>query len=172
MHNFLTKHRSLVAILSASLWISGCGGGGSSTNLPPQLDGVADREISANTTAPAIQLSATDRSAVLNYTAVSSAPDVIADAGLVLSVSGRTASLSITPNEAALGSADVTITVTDPGGLSDQITFAVTVVAQEVSLRQFVRDAFVAAENASPLDLNSREFADDAAAGDFSDLLN
>ena len=153
--------------------LAGCGGGSSSANQAPALAPIADVTISANIAAPGITLSAMDGSRNLSFSATSANPDVIADGGLVLSTSGRTASLVITPLADQLGQAAITVSVTDPGGLTDQATFTVTVEPQAgVSLRQFVRSTFADAPTAVPRNVNSRRFEDDAVNDDFSDLVN
>ncbi len=162
--------RNAVFAASLSLLLAACGGGGSS-NRAPQLDGIADVDISANQASAAISVSVTDRGAV-TLTATSDNPAVIGDDGIAISGSGTNFSLVLTPVSAALGSANITVTATDPGGLRDQTQFQVTVNRQQVSFQTFVRDVFADGANAAPRDINSRVFDADAQNDDFADLLN
>ena len=103
--------------------------------------------------------------------ASSSDQAVLPDAGLMFSGGIEQLRLTITPAPNTLGTATVTVLATDEDGMTGQASFAVTVVQQQVSFRQFVRDSFADAETAMPRNINSRQFDDDAAGDDFADLL-
>lgn len=162
----------IVYILVAVGALAACGGD-SRSNRAPVLQQPSDVSISANVAADAIVLTATDRSETLAFSAASDNQAVVAASGLVLTPGGRSASLVVTPVADALGVAVISVTVSDPSGLTDQATFTVTVEPQTgVSFRNFVGATFADAETAAPRDINSRQFADDAAAGDFDVLLD
>ena len=161
--------RSISAALLI-LVLSACGGN-SSPNRPPQLASIADASIEANVSSYAISITASDRSDNLTFTVSSSDQNVIADAGLALTSSGRSASLIISPVADTLGTATVSVTATDPGGLSDTVLFQITVVPQEgVSFNEFTRAVFADPANAVPRDINSRRFDDTPT--NFDDLVN
>ena len=162
--------QQITMLASLSLMIAACGGGGSS-NRAPQLGDIADVEISANVASDTIGVSVTDRGPVtLNVT--SDNPDVIANDGIDVNGAGANFSLVLTPVPAVIGSATITVTATDEGGLQDQTNFQVTVVQQQVSFQTFVRDVFADDLNQAPRDINSRTFDADAQNDDFADLLN
>lgn len=160
-----------VLVLSIAGIVSACGGGGSSTNRAPQLGAIADQQISANVASDAIPVTVTDRG-IVRISAASDNPAVIADTGIAVSGSGADFTLVVTPVAGALGSATLTVTATDRGGLTDQTQFQVTVNQQQVSFRNFARDTFADDANDEPRDINSRTFDADALNDDFSDLLN
>ncbi len=164
-----TKHAALA--VSFSLLLAACGGGGGSTNRAPQLNPVADVEISANEASAPIAVSVTDRGSV-TLSASSDNPAVIDAGGITVNGSGSAFSLVLTPITAALGTANITLIATDAGGLTDQTQFQVTVNQQPVSYQGFVRAVFADDVNQSPRDINSRSFDADAQNDDFADLLN
>ncbi|MEM7078703.1 MAG: hypothetical protein AAF513_08755 [Pseudomonadota bacterium] len=162
--------KSVCALLCLSLLTTACGGGGSS-NRAPQISSIDDVTISANEASAAISVDVVDRGAV-SLTASSGDPGVISDAGIVVSGTGPTFSLVLTPMPDTLGNATITVVATDRGGLSDQTQFVVSVMPQQVSYRGFVRDVFADESNQPPRDVNSRVFDADAQDDDFADLLD
>lgn len=162
----------LCFIACVLLGLAACGGG-SRGNTAPVISGLADVTISANQTAMPVTFTVTDDedAAAVSLAAASSNADLLPNAGLRLGVGGGDRSLTITPVAGRLGSATVTVTATDAGGLQDTATFDVTVVAQDVSFTTFFRNAFAQDERTLPQDVNSRNFQADAGEGDFDDLL-
>ncbi|MEM9620024.1 MAG: Ig-like domain-containing protein [Pseudomonadota bacterium] len=166
----MTSKKRLVCTVLVSLLVTACGSGGSS-NRPPVLSDIADIEISANETSAAVAVSVADRDAV-TVVAVSDNIDVVPADGIVVNGAGTEFSLLLTPAAGALGNTTITITATDPGGLTDETQFLVNVVQQQVAFENFVRDVFNNDPSGSPRDINSRTFTNDALNDDFSDLLN
>lgn len=170
----MTRYQTIgLVFLIGAAGLAGCGGGGESVNGVPQLSVIADAVISANETAAPIVFTVNDddNTDALTLTASSSDQQVIADQGLEIVGSGTSRTLLVTPVAGALGSATVSIMARDPGGRVGRSAFAVEVVTQSVSLREFVRDVFHDAPNDRPRDINSRSFIDDVSADEFQDLL-
>ena len=70
-----------------------------------------------------------------------------------------------------MGSAQITLTVTDEAGLADSTDFLVTVSLAQVSVSDFVRTAFQQPADAQPTPINTLEFVNDAQDDDFADLV-
>ena len=163
----------LTSSLCLAMALAGCGGGGSRDNVAPQLGAIADTAVEANVTSDPISFSVSDRAvANVQVVATSGNQGVIPDAGIAITGSAGNLALTVTPAADVLGSSTITVTATDRGGLSDQVSFLVTVQAQMVSLSQYVRDTFADGPNEQPRDLNSRLFEDDAEANTFDDLVS
>src|SRR5262249_21592270 len=82
--------------------------------------------------------------------------------GVVLSGSGATRTLTLTPLEAATGTAKIGIRVTDPDGVSTQRTFSVAVNAKNNSMRAMALATFAKAEADTATQLNGWTVQNDA----------
>ena len=115
----------LVAATLTALWTAACGDGATEPAPPPNRAPVASGSI------PALTVAAGDTATVnvagnfadpdgdaLSFTATSSNP-----AAATVTVTGSV----VTVTAVARGEADITVTARDPGGLSTQATFGVTV---------------------------------------------
>ncbi|HTH37493.1 MAG TPA: S8 family serine peptidase [Pyrinomonadaceae bacterium] len=99
-------------------------------NTPPTISEIADTSTNEDTATPAIPFTVGDTQSPagsLTVTAVSSDQNVVADGGIVLGGSDGNRNVTITPVANANGFADITITVTDQGGLTASDTFRLTV---------------------------------------------
>lgn len=152
----ITSLRSFSALAATALAVAACGGDGSragdvpAPNAPPALSAIADQTINQDTSTPAISFGVTDdrtAAADLTVTASSSDTNLVPADGIVLVGGGATRTVTITPTEAAVGSATVTLTVTDAAGLSATRTFRVTVNAVRVAFTQYAIDTFGADES-------------------------
>ena len=158
-----------------SLLVTGCGGSGSAPapapgNTAPTISAISDQSTSANVSSSAIGFTVTSAS-TLSYNVTSDNPQVVSDAGIDLVTDGTGGSITVTPVIDTLGDAFITIIVTDQAGLSASTSFLLTIVPQQLSLQQFVRDEFVKPEGGEPALINAVVFDQDAENDDFADLL-
>ena len=132
MHRYSARHRGLVLAIAAlvSLWATACGDGATEPppappNRAPVPSGTipAENVVAGETVDVNVAGYFTDPDGdALTYTAASSNPTTAA-----VAVSGSV----VTVTAAARGEVIVTVTARDPGGLSAQQTFGVTVPNQE-----------------------------------------
>ncbi|MFK7831044.1 MAG: hypothetical protein AB8B57_14800 [Congregibacter sp.] len=160
----------------ASLW--GCSGdsGGSSNDAPdlsPTISSVADQTISANSVANEVSFSVGDdmtSPAALSIAVSTENPELLSEAGLALEGEGEQRILLLTPTAGQTGEASITLVVSDSAAQSTEIRFLVSVVPQQLSFSDVVRDAFSAAANATPISINDKELIQNES--EFSDLLD
>lgn len=156
-----------------SLLVAGCGGSGSSpapANPAPTISAISNQSTSANATSAPIAFTLTGTGG-LSFSVTSDNQQVVPDSGLEVASSGSSGSVTATPVIDTLGDAFISIVVTDPAGLSASTSFLLTVVPQQVSLQQFVRDEFARIDNGEPVLINAVAFDQDADNDDFADLL-
>ncbi|HEY2784413.1 MAG TPA: FG-GAP-like repeat-containing protein, partial [Fimbriiglobus sp.] len=113
-------------------------------NTPPTISPVADQAVLRGGTTGALAFNVGDAetpAANLAMTFFTSNSTVVPVAGVVLGGSGPDRTVTVTPAAGALGFADITLTVTDVGGLQASTTFRVTVTPATppglVGYRQF-----------------------------------
>lgn len=165
-------------LLLLALGLAGCGGGGGDrdrpvVNQPPTLGSIPDQQIDGNGSLALTLTVADDQTAsdALTLMVTSDDPTLFPAAGLVLGGTGGTRSLEITPTADSLGTAQVSVTLSDADGLQNTQQFRVDVTAVDTPLAGFVRDLFAADENDDPMLINALNLVDDAAGDDFSDLV-
>lgn len=134
-----------------------------SENQPPLVWDLEDQVCNINT-ALAIPFQVGDWETPdtdLVLTASSSNPSVVSDDRLVLSGSGLSRILTVTPNPDAVGAATITVTVRDGGGLTASQTFVLTVTTpptissvsdQTINEDQLLIIQFTASDAESPLE--------------------
>jgi hypothetical protein len=160
------------AVLAATtLVVAACGGGGGGSgyaptpmNSAPSVSNLADRSSDQDTTLT-IDFSIDDRESGAANLAVTAAVDgssVIPADGVVLSGTGATRTLTLTPLEATTGTANVTVRVSDPEGAATTRSFAVAINAKNNSLRAMALETFVKAENDTPTVINGWTIQQDA----------
>jgi len=150
-----TSIRSIAALAATALAVAACGGGrrmdnAPAPNTPPTMAAIADQTINQDTSSAALGFGVNDQETAassLTVTATSSNTGLIPDAGITLAGSGAMRTVTVTPAEAAVGSATVTLTVADSAGLSATRSFVVTVNAVNVAFTPFALDTFAAAED-------------------------
>jgi len=142
-------------------------------NMAPGITSIGDRLIEANETSFIAFVIDDDRTATnaLTVAAMSDNQAVIADSGLAITGSDRNRRLEITPVATQLGVANITVTVTDADGETDQTMFTLTVIEQEVLASNFVPAVFGDAANATPRDINSRVLVNDAEDTDLFSVV-
>lgn len=110
---------------------------GSPTNTAPTTSGLTNRTISADTTTGPIGLTVQDAQSApqnLSLSATSSNTTLVPTASIIFGGSGSNRTVTVTPAPGQTGSSLLTITVTDPGGLSTNTAFTLTVTTTNVSL--------------------------------------
>lgn len=160
-------------IVLLSFAVVGCNGSGSTpppVDMAPTISAIADQSTSANVSSAAIAFSVIGSSA-LTIAATSDNQAVVPDAGLNVVANGATSSITVTPIVDILGDAFITIVVTDQAGMSANTSFLLSIVAQQVSVQQFVRSEFMQPEDGNPVPINAIVFDQDADNDDFADLL-
>jgi hypothetical protein len=168
--------RALIAALA--LVLAGCGGGGGSGDLPavnmvPTISAVADVLVEGNGTASTMVTVGDDQTGADNLviTVSSDAPVLLPEAGIVVATAGANRAIDLQPAIDEVGTATVTLTVTDANGLRASTQFAVTVAARDTALASLARMLFAAPRDAEPVGLNALNVIDDAQFDDFNDLL-
>ena len=99
-------------------------------NTAPTISDIANTSTPEDTATPAIPFTVGDSespAAALTVSAVSSDQSVVADSGISLGGSGTDRQIVVSPVANAVGFADITVTVTDQGGMTASDTFRVTV---------------------------------------------
>lgn len=124
------SHLRIVAVaLCATAALAACGGG-SKRNAAPTVATIADQTLEQDTPTGALTVSVADAETSadqLQITLASSDPVLIPMSGLLLSGSGASRTLTVTPAQGATGAATVSLVVIDAAGASTTGTFRVTV---------------------------------------------
>ena len=174
-----TATKRIVCLAGVAL-LSACGGGGGSddqvaqaANNPPIIGAANDLELLGNAQGE-ITVTVTDDGTAadqLSVTAASDNPAVVPSSAVLITGTGDTRTVQIAPGTDTLGSAQITLTVTDEAGLEDSTAFLVTVSTAQVSVSDFVRTTFAQPADAAPTLINTLEFVNDAQDDEFADLL-
>jgi hypothetical protein len=139
-------------------------------NFPPTVADLPDRTSSQDTTVGPIEFAIGDRetdAAALMVTAVADGTSVVPADGIMLGGTGAVRTITLTPLEAATGTVNVTLTVTDAAGAIANSAFQVTVNSRPASLRDTTLTTFAkgASEDATPVNgFTFTQDADDGAA--------
>lgn len=99
-------------------------------NTAPNISDIANTSTNEDTATPAIPFTVGDTespAADLIVTATSSDQNVVPNSGIAIGGSGAARTITITPAANANGFSDITVTVTDQGGVSSSDTFRLTV---------------------------------------------
>jgi len=176
MSSHLKGFMALGVPAMAAVALAACGGsGGGGSNMPPPPVNYApsvstiDNQVVEQDTAVTIDFGVDDRESGAGALLVTAAADGTAlfpADGVTLSGAGTTRALTLTPLEAATGSANITISVTDPQGLATQRSFSVTMNAKLASIRDTVLATFAKGESDEATVMNgwtAQQDADDPA---------
>ncbi|MEO8061853.1 MAG: hypothetical protein ABI821_03800 [Pseudomonadota bacterium] len=135
-------------------------------NFRPTIAEVADQSVDQDTVLGPIQFEIADKEsdpATLKVEAtVVDGTSVFPADGLVLSGTGATRTITLTPFEAATGSATIGLAVTDGEGSMATRAFKVTVIARTVSIKSVALNTFAKAEDDDPTPVNGFTFTQDA----------
>jgi len=140
------KRQPMIAVMCCVL-LAACGSDSdpAPVNMAPVATAISDQTISANVASAPITFSVGDEDpTLLTIDVTSDNQQVIADADIALAGSSGNRSVVLTPIADQLGSATLSVAVTDPEGLSVTRSFVVTVVTEQRSLSNFVRETFAA----------------------------
>lgn len=103
---------------------------GTSANTPPTIFAPFDQVISEDEALPAVTFAISDSEtalSLLTVTAISSNPALVPSGGIVLGGTDGNRTIAITPAANQSGSATISLTVTDSGGLDDTAAFVLTI---------------------------------------------
>ena len=171
-----TSQIRLAVLAAATLVVAACSGGREGSgytppqsppppaNVAPTVSAIDNRSVDQDTVL-AIDFAIGDGESAVTDLVVSAAVDgnaVFPADGVVLSGSGAMRTLTLTPLEAATGTANITIRVADPQGAATTRGFAVAVNAKNGSVRALTLDTFAKAENDAPTMLNGLTIQQDA----------
>ncbi len=171
----MTSNIRNAALAVTTLVVAACGGGGggASMNMPPSntapmVSAIASKSLDQDTSL-AIDFTIDDKESGAGSLVVAASADGTAlfpADGVVLSGSGGTRKLTLTPLEAATGTANIGVQVTDPAGAVATRNFSVAVNAKNNSMRAMALDTFAKAEAGTATQLNGwtvQQDADDPA---------
>lgn len=171
---------SLAVLAATAVVVAACGGGGGGDepdypmNNVPTISAITDKSADQDNTV-SVDFTVADQETAADGLTVEAAADgagLIPADGMVLSGSGATRTLTLTPLEATGGSAVISVRVTDPQGASANRSFQVTVNLRNASIKAMALDTFAKAEADEPTAINGwtiQQDADDPAA--FAGLL-
>jgi hypothetical protein len=166
----MNKQHSIAALVATTLVVAACSSNDRDppvpppTNQAPQISAVTSQAADQDTAIP-VEFAVQDDGTPANLLKVMAAADgtgLFPADGLTLTGTGTTRTLTLTPLEAATGSANILITVTDEQGVAANRSFVVTVNARGASFRDTTLSAFSKAETAEATPLNGFTFAQDA----------
>ena len=173
MESRSTNYWGSALLAATTLVVAACGGGGSDSgggmtppaaNTAPVISAITDRSGDQDT-AVTLEFGISDRESEVGTLKLAASADggtVFPGDGVVLAGSGTTRTLTLTPLEAATGTATVNLTLTDPQGLVATRSFRVTVNAKGASMRDAALTTFAKAEGDEATAVNGFTFADDA----------
>jgi hypothetical protein len=164
---------SLALLAVTALGLTACGGGGNGSMAPPPppantaptVSVVTDKISNQDSVVGPIEFGIADRESDVSLLTVSAAIDgaaVVPADGVVLAGSGAVRSITLTPLEAATGTVNVVLTVTDPQGAATTRSFGVTVNARPASIREWSLTTFAKAEADEVTAMNGFTFTQDA----------
>lgn len=134
-------------------------------NQAPTVSAITAKAASQDTVVGPIDFTVGDDVTPLNQVTVTATADgtgVFAADGLVITGTGATRTLTLTPLEAATGVANITLTAIDAEGLTATSSFAVTVSSNPASVREVTLSTFAKGELADATPVNGFTFTQDA----------
>lgn len=164
---------NLVLLAATTLVVAACSssnksppmGPSGAVNQPPTVSAIADQTADQDTTIGPLTFSlADDRSdvAVLTAVATTAGTDLFPADGLVVSGTGASRKLTLTPYEAATGTAVIALQVRDAEAGTSIRTFKVTVNAKPASVRDVSVNTFAKGETDDATVVNGLTFTQDA----------
>ncbi len=171
----------LIALAATTLVVAACSSGGGdgydapAGNTAPSIVGLANQSADQDTTIGPIAFSISDGESAASDLTVQVAIEgsgIFAGEGVVLGGSGGARTLTLVPNESAVGETLVTLNVSDPQGALTTRNFLVQVNARRASLLNAALDTFARNEDAEHTVVNGYTFDDDAVdATAFAELI-
>jgi hypothetical protein len=168
----MINHKAKLGLLAATtLVVAACSSNNDrkpspdSGNQAPVVAAIADQSVDQDTAVGPIQITVSDKETDAGSLTVVAAADnstVFPKDGVVLSGSGATRTLTLTPFEAATGVTTIALLVTDASNASATRTFKVTVNAKAASVKAVARSTFAKGESDDATVVNGFTFAQDA----------
>lgn len=161
------------AVLAITMTLAGCGGGGGDgyvepppppANTAPGISAITDK-ISDQDTVVSVEFGVQDAETAPGSLAVTATTDSAAlfpADGVVLSGSGATRTLTLTPLESATGTATITLSVADAAGATATRSFQVAINLKSQSMRTTVFDTIAKGENDAVTAINGWTALQDA----------
>jgi phage-related tail protein len=165
-----TELRSLALLAVTTLVVAACSDGGYTppppppANVAPTIAAITDKMADQDTVVT-VEFGIEDRETAAASLIVSAAADGTAlfpADGVVLSGSGATRTLTLTPLEATTGTATIAVRVADPQGAVATRSFQVAVNARNASVRALTFDTFAKSETDAPTTINGLTIQQDA----------
>ena len=167
----MNSHMRNLALLTATTFVVvGCSNNNErdppmAMNAPPAITAIADVSVNQDTLVGPVEFGVSDDTTPANQltvTAVTDGEALIPMDGVMLAGEGATRGITLTPLEAATGSANVSITVIDAEGLRTTRAFTITVNSRSASVRDAVISTFAKRDTDDATTLNGFTFAQDA----------
>jgi len=165
------KHYNYLLAAAVTLVVAACSNNDKDRDPPPPManqaptvSAITAKAASQDTVVGPIDFTVGDDVTPVNQVTVTATADgaVFAADGLVITGTGTTRMLTLTPLEAATGVANVTLTAIDAEGLTATSTFAVTVSSNPASVREVTLSTFAKGELADATPVNGFTFTQDA----------
>jgi hypothetical protein len=167
----MSERNTTLALLAAAISVAaGCSNSPDDyeppdANQPPVISVITSKTADQDTTVGPIEFRVADHETDASQLALTAAADgnsVFPADGVVLAGSGTTRTLTLTPLEAAIGTATITVTAADPQGAASTRSFTVAVNARGASLRDAALSTFAKGEADEATVVNGLTFAQDA----------
>lgn len=162
-----------LALLAAATWVAaGCSKNDDRddpvpqpVNTAPVVSSIADQSANQDTVVGPLSITVSDADSAadaLVVTVSANAATVIPADGIVLTGTGGTRTLTVTPFEAATGATTISVSARDPQGLSTTSTFRVTFNARSASFRDTTFTTFAKSVTDVPTPVRGFTFTQDA----------
>jgi hypothetical protein len=172
---------SVAALAVTTFVVAACGGGGRGddpspppmSNNAPTISAITDKSADQDNTV-SVDFTVGDQESAADSLIVEATADgagLFPADGMVLSGSGATRTLTLTPLEATGGSAAISVRVTDPQGANATRSFQVTVNLRNASIKTMTLDTFAKAESDTPTTINGWTIQPDDDPDAFAALI-
>lgn len=168
----MNRHLLRIAPAAMALALAACSGGSGSVapapapaNTPPRISGLTSQMVNQDTSTGALSFTVSDTESgggAVSLTASSSNEAIVARDAILLTGSGTTRAVEVVPSEDATGSVNIAVMATDPQGLTNSVTFGVTVRAVEQSIAAFTARTFAMPAEGTPQTVRGFTFLQDA----------
>jgi hypothetical protein len=177
----MNRQSIAIALLVAATSLAGCSGGNSGAGSTPvaqapQILLSSDNSVDQDTTSRPVSFRVFDNdtaASLLQVGVASSNTDLIPTSGIKIQGTGADRTLSVRPAADEVGSATLTITVRDSGGLAASAALTARVNPVLVSFRGLTNDGFARVDSGDPAKVSgvTVQFDADDDATAFDDLL-